>query len=206
LTIVDRVHRVGELPRIPIDHVLERHVARASYRYQINRGRALGIGIDPVEKHIESLVLHEIGHFLDHQGLGRRGGFASPRHPDLAQWRMAVVSTHSIQRLRMLERAEYERLAILVGEDSAVEARITIAYLRDYTEIWARSYVQYIAHQSRDQVLLRQLAEERAELNAVEGLAFWDGDDFLIISKAIQALFVRKGWIHEHDQDETRHR
>jgi hypothetical protein len=92
----------------------------------------------------------------------------------------------------MLERAEHERLAILVGTDGAVEARITIAYLLDYTEIWARSYVQYIAHQSRDPVLLRQLAEARAELNAVEGLAFWDEDDFLIIARTIQALFARK--------------
>ena len=99
LEVVDRIHRVGPLPRVPIDHRVEVAGADGQYRFTRHRGEARGIGISQSAPHLELVLLHEIGHFLDHQALGNRGGFASTRHPTLDGWRHAVRASRTFHAL-----------------------------------------------------------------------------------------------------------
>ncbi|MGH2558469.1 MAG: hypothetical protein ACRDJH_05340 [Thermomicrobiales bacterium] len=196
LAIVDTIHLARALPRIPIDHVVVPD-ARAQYRSQVNRGRALGIGIDPFEPRPELSIVHEIGHFLDHQAIGNRGGFASSRHRSLDAWRQVVGSTSQIRTLRILARASGEVFAGLLGRAPGPEDRERIESLLRYTEVWARSYAQYVVSQSASLLLIGQLAEERAEANPIQSLGFWDDHEFQPIRSAIDDLFRQKGWIDE---------
>jgi hypothetical protein len=198
LAIIDGVHTAGALPRIPIDHVVDRD-ARAQYRMQPNRGRALGIGLDPFEPHIELAIVHEIGHFLDHQAIGNRGGYASNRHPNMDRWRQALVATDAIRGLRALDRMSNDDLAMLLQRPVHFDDRAAIDRLLRYTESWARSYVQYIAARSGDVLLQRQIAAERTVADHIDAPGIWDDSDFIPLHAAIDDLFRQKGWFDGHD-------
>lgn len=184
LATIDRVHLVGPLPRIPIDDRVGALGADGSYRFQPRRGRAHGIGVDPAAPHPELTLLHEIGHFLDHQALGRPGSFASRRHPDLADWRRAVGATRCSQELR-----ETRRLAALIGDPVH-----DFDYLLDVGERWARSYAQYVIAKSGDPALAQQIAATRRS-DAPYRLAHWEADDFDAVVVTIDDLMRRKGWL-----------
>jgi hypothetical protein len=181
LAVVDRVHLDGELPRIPIDRYRDKSHFEGQYRYKVNSGRAQGIGIDPFGPVPEFAVLHEIGHFLDHQALGKPGAFASNRHPDLEEWRRAVRATRSYLGLRELR----EKNPSFPG----------VRFLLKYTELWARSYSQYVAVKSQNTTLLQQLANDREHQELPYNWAHWEDDDFAPIVAVIDRLLRRKGWL-----------
>jgi len=184
VAVIDGVHRVGSLPLIPIDHRVEVPGADGQYRFNRRNGRARGIGIGRNAPSPEFVLLHEIGHFLDHQALGNRGGFASTRHPDLDDWRQAITESPTYEALSRGRR-------LLAFGDPSIN---DFQYLLDYTELWARSYAQYVALESQDPTLLRQLAAP--PLGAVPYLwARWRDDDFDPVRAAIHALLRTKGWL-----------
>ena len=67
-------------------------------------------------------------------------------------------------------------------------------YLLDYTELWARSYAQFVAIESHDPTLLRQLAAPPPRVVPFQW-ATWRGDDFDAVRGAIQRLLRTKGWL-----------
>ena len=185
LEVVDLIHRVGPLPRVPIDHRVEVAGADGQYRFRRHRGEARGIGISQTAPSFEFVLLHEIGHFLDHQALGNRGGFASTRHAALKGWRTAVESTWACRTLREVKRVR----------DQAGRPGGPVVYLLDYNELWARSYAQYVTLKSRDAALLSQLDQQRVGSAPLQRLAQWQGVDFAPVGDAIEALLRRKGWL-----------
>jgi len=184
VAVIDGVHRVGSLPRIPIDHRIDVPGADGQCRFNRRNGQARGIGLSRDAPSPEFVLLHEFGHFIDHQALGNRGGFASSRHPDLADWRRVVARTRTYQALVRVKRAR-ER----IGRDVD-----RVAYLLDYNELWSRSYAQYVTVQSQDAMLLLQLAQESTIPRPLRRLVQWDRDDFFPILDAIDVPFHRKGW------------
>lgn len=162
LAAVDRVHLAAGLPPIPLDTRRDDPLFRGHYRVKRNSGRAISIGIDPDDPSREFTIVHEIGHFLDHQGMGRPGTWASLGRDEFRAWRHAVDATSSIKRLRELLGLSDMELARTTGESKILQQRENARYLLAYTEAWARSYAQYITVKTDEEVLRNQLATERA--------------------------------------------
>jgi hypothetical protein len=194
LALIDRLHHVEPLPRIPIDHKTLPG-DRGGFRVQINRGRPLGIGIAPEEQRPAIVLLHEIGHLIDHQALGTPGGFSSRRHTELADWRRAVSQSRAFRELVRLQRASNVELGAYIDSDSLFEARLTVQYLLLAKEAWAQSYVHFVVAETDDAELRSQLAQERMEASVINQLGFWDDGDFAPIHSSISALFRKKGWL-----------
>lgn len=116
--------------------------------------------------------MHETGHRLDHQVLGSRGEYASVSHPDLQEFRDAVASSEAVKELKRLD-SEYRDYYLLPQE------------------LWARAYAQYIAKRSGDPFLLAQLDLAAADADGSQ----WSDADFVLIGRAIDNLFKKKGWI-----------
>ena len=192
LAAIDRVHLAAGLPRIPLDTRRDDPRYRGHYRVKRNSGRALGIGIDPTDRLPEMTILHEIGHFIDHQALGDPGSWASTRHLELLAWRQTVAATSSINRLHEFLRLNDLELALITGSGKVSQHRDDVRYLLAYTETWARSYAQYIIVRSGEQVLLDQLATERTSGDVIWDLGQWSDEDFEPLATVIEALFRRK--------------
>lgn len=157
----------------------------------------MAILLDSAGKRRPWTLIHEIGHFLDHQALGERGRFASWSDEGLATWRDAVDGSRAIELLQeiladggvtIFEDVLERRIA---GSQAFIEQQLL------YPEVWARSYVQYIAVRSGDPILLSHLA---AQLRTSAGggdapyTLQWETDDFLPVLSAIDQVFQGKGW------------
>jgi hypothetical protein len=185
LGLIDGVHRVGPLPRIPIVERARKFGLDGRYRFHPHRGTPRAIEISQMATVQELTLIHEIGHFLDHQALGRPGSFASRRQLDLDVWRRAIEASQAVGRLRVIRR-ERELLAEDVTQ---------VSYLLDYTELWARSFTQYVLTKGGDATLRRQLDEVTASRPSPFHLAQWSEDDHVSIVSAIDRLVIAKGWL-----------
>jgi hypothetical protein len=63
---------------------------------------------------------------------------------------------------------------------------------RDFCELWARSYAQYVVTRSGDVELLRQLDVRRA--TDTGPYMHWTEAEFAPIAKATDELFEKRGW------------
>jgi hypothetical protein len=169
---IDRVHRDGQLEALPI---IGQTGGTSFGVYQFDRrGVPRQIGVRAADDHWPGLTAaHEIGHFLDHQVLGRRGQFASVSHPDLEQFRQAVHASRAVAEIQKLGRRQR-------------------AYFMEGYELWARAYAQYIAKKSGDPLLLAQLDKVRS---GKQPWRQWSDEDFAPIEAAIDELMRKKGWI-----------
>ena len=68
-----------------------------------------------------------------------------------------------------------------------------IKYHAQKDEMWARSYAQYIAEKSKNNVMIGQIKDMRK--SEWYGYVQWDEEDFNPIKDAIDNLFKKKGWI-----------
>jgi hypothetical protein len=119
-------------------------------------------------------TVHEIGHYLDAHGFGSGpnpemviGRFASSTQA-LAEWRQAVTTSQAYQEL--------------------VNAGGT-AYTTSIPELLARSYEQWIAERSGNEVLGAKI---RARLSDHPHL-YWEDEDFRPIAEALDRLFATRG-------------
>jgi SPP1 gp7 family putative phage head morphogenesis protein len=173
IAAVDRVHDDGALPRIPIYGRASRN-ALGIYRYNATRGTPIEIGIRQSAQGWPAMTtVHEIGHFLDHQVLGRSGVFATNTDAALRPFLDAVQSTAAARQIAALGHRQQ-------GD-----------FLKP-TELWARAYAQYVAVRSSDPTLLAQLDKIRT---GVQPWRQWSDADFAPVAAAIDQLFKSKGWI-----------
>lgn len=169
---IDAVHRDGDLPPVPITgRTGRKNLGEYQYTYG---GRAVRIGVNSKGTWPGLTTVHEIGHLLDHQVLGRAGQFASNTDPLLQAFRDAVNSSQAIAAIRTnLTRAQQ-------------------SYLLAGHELWARAYAQYVTTRSGNPALKAQL--DRVRTSDVPWKQ-WSDDDFAPIAAAIDNLFRAKGWI-----------
>jgi hypothetical protein len=127
---IDSVHGVGDLPPLPIRWGRLPPFMVARYQATEDLTNAVALTVDSSRPFWRLAVVHEVGHFLDHQGIRPADSFASATHYLLNEWRTVTQASAAVRHL----------IANL-GPD---------AYLTQIEELWARSYAQWVALRSRD--------------------------------------------------------
>jgi hypothetical protein len=184
LRVIDAVHDDGGLTPIPLTET-RATVNVGGYAWAGKNGLPLGIDVSRAGRHPELTLVHEVGHFIDHQALGKKGEFASEKSSLLEVWRKIVLATPTAKKLK---------LAATGKQIEGQWARGTpeeYAELLPLRELWARAYAQYIAAHSGNPALLAQLEVARVPLN---GLRFWQDDEFEAIALAITTILTSKKW------------
>jgi SPP1 gp7 family putative phage head morphogenesis protein len=176
LAIIDSIHSDGELPEIPIKASASRKFYGA-YEHKIQSKESVAIHLSSYGDHPELTLAHEIGHFIDHQAFGEKG-FSSTNNEMFAGWRDAVDNSNATKEIKSIG-----------GSKSS--------YYLSTHEQWARSYAQYIATKSGDVNLIKQLDDIRNSdrVAPIRKSSQWQDDDFELISKEIDKLFLKMRWL-----------
>lgn len=178
---MDSVHDDGNLPKIPVKG--SRKNSNGYFRRKVGadgKSTADHIGVRASGNWPALTTAHEAGHFLDLEGIGAKGTYASASGElkevlDAAKQSQAVVGLQS-------------KMASTTSWDIRDHIQ---NYLLTDKEIWARAYSQYIAERSHSNPLKAQL---QARLAATE-FEQWTTEDFAPVAKAIDKLFTKLGWI-----------
>jgi len=133
---VDQVHTDGVLPDLPVKAASL--VDRYGYFQNTADGRAVEIVVSLLNPHVELTAAHEIGHFLDFQGLDRSTLWASVNSPTLAAWREAVKTSRAVQTLGHFRNPAIRTMAVTLWDGSVVEYpvdKIYVGYLLKAEEL-----------------------------------------------------------------------
>jgi SPP1 gp7 family putative phage head morphogenesis protein len=178
---IDKVHDISGLPSVPVMSSTS-SAFQGQYSYKGSNHDPVHIKVSSHSKNPGLTALHEIGHFIDHQSINGKRGFASPFDPLLEKWRSAVDASAAT--------------AELSGEMVSTKiqhVRKACGYYLRREEQWARAYAQYIATRSADPLLLEQLDAIRTSAHAVYRASQWSDDDFAAIGAAIDDLLTTLG-------------
>jgi hypothetical protein len=181
---IDRVHTDGRLKEIPVKaRKLAAHKGGAYAYYMSGAPDNITINTARTAQSQMLTLAHEIGHYLDHHGLGAVGRFASEAKdtPAWQAWRKAVQESWGYRHLT--ERPEPMKLS-----------RAHTRYLLSNREAWARSYSQWLALRSGDPRMMAEAALRVAE-DPTFHAGHWEWADFEPIAKAIDAIMEETGWI-----------
>lgn len=120
---------------------------------------------------LESVIVHELGHMVDSQVLGSQGPFSSTEERGTGQtlgawWRTTADSEPVRSLSRMLihnpdRDGPWSQLTLADGRNARWNPESDYAqYLVDPREVFARAYAQWIATESGNAALLRQIRKE----------------------------------------------
>ena len=169
LEAIDAAHDDGQLPTIDVQLVREMEDA-AEYAVD-NRGKP-SIAVAARHPAREFSLVHENGHFLDHQAFSP-GVFESDQQKSaMARILEAIWQSKAYQ--------EWETIPLDDARD----------YLLDPTEMWARAYATWVTRRSGSQRLAAQLA-----VIDQDELGYWQDADFATIEFEISRLFAARGWL-----------
>ena len=193
------MHGDGALPVIPLD---ERRSGDALGQYRRSAlGKAFDITINPEGDHIRMTTAHEIGHFIDFEGIpGRPWLSLMDRNyrsdPKFAAWVKAVDESEAVKALRDRQNQKTAAVAFPSGKsyDYPIDQK-HVKYLLTDVELWARSYAQYIATKSKNPAMLKELVDDMKGDYAAVYHHQWEHNDFAPIESAIDDLFKGLGWI-----------
>lgn len=186
IKLAEAVHELPANPvRIPVQKSYGKYLA-GSYKYWTLSGKPVLIEVSQNSRHVELTLLHEFGHFLDHQFLGTPGRHASATAAALSEWRQAIDNSAAIKDL-------VAKLYAPPQPGQYVSKKMLVYYLQS-TEIFARSYAQYIAEKTGDPVLLKQIEDTRLA-NPTYSSIQWDRADFAPIRQALDNLFRSLRWL-----------
>jgi hypothetical protein len=195
LAMIDEAHGDGKLPQLQIKGSRSKRFFGA-YRFYQGSRIPVDIRIAYSGSHKELTCVHEVGHFLDHMGDGdRRTNFTSQGGQIMDEWRDAVKNSRAIMELEKAYQDGYFSAVDPNGDTMQIPISQGHArYLLSPTEIFARSYSEYIAKRTQDDILLRQVDDV---LNDPFDYypTLWDDDDFEPIAKAFDHLFEVLGWL-----------
>lgn len=180
LGAIDSVHLDGVLPRTP---VVRRPLSPGQNGYYDPDREEIVVSRFAAAPALT--FLHEVGHVIDLHGLGRTGIAASATSPELGVWRDAMSRTQAV--------AELERLA---REALSSSLRGHLLYLRQYEELWARSYAQHIVVSGGDLALGALMSDVRIRRrNRLYVPYYWDDDDFESVNDSLYDLWRGRRWI-----------
>jgi hypothetical protein len=194
LSIIDRIHGDGELPVIPIGGTGTRSAGGFLASTRDGRPLRIEIGLNGLHPHLT--LVHELGHFLDYEALGRPHEFVSTAG-HIASLMRAIERSETIRKLTGRIGRKYamipdvhERLRREPVQQGAVN-RLLLP-----EERFARAYAQYIAARSGNPVAQAQLDRKRMN-RLTQGIYYeqWDDDDFAPIAREFDALLRQKGWM-----------
>ncbi len=189
--LIDSVHTDGKLPEIQVVNERMPKGMQGYFQFSSITGAPVKIALRSRMSFPIFTAIHEIGHFLDRDGLGSRFN-ASQDSEELAPWREAVKASRAARRLREL----YDNPEVTDSSGrKGVWPRPYIQYLARYDEVFARSYAQYIAVRSGNAAALRELGKIRENAGKPEYLPLqWDDDDFEPIAAAFDDIFASRKW------------
>ena len=157
LEAIDRVHGDGPLPEIPVVASRAKRFLGA-FRHVQSRGLDIRIAAGD---HLELTMVHEVGHFLDMNGMPGRGyESVNATLPEMREVLERIRATATFQELTRRNGYYYQN------------------YLQRPRELWARVYAQYIATRSGDTAMLRQLDAILASQNESVRLTQWPHAEF----------------------------
>lgn len=193
---MEKVHGTPPLPAV-VPVTLDASLPQSELaKFRNSKEGWLEIAINPAAPHWElpALIVHESGHLIDAL-LARFAGYASEKAHDYDDWRNAVQSTHSIKTLQELYGKEFINHPHFAFKGKPFEIKHELVrYLLRYREIFARSYVQYIAIRSRNPDLNSWLDIERnTPLYAIYPVQ-WNDKDFRPVAEALDDLFEKQQW------------
>lgn len=183
---VDFVHTDGPLPQAHINQIRDRQTLGAFNPWT----KYASIDISNVGKQTDFVVCHEIGHYVDLWGLGKgqckfkrgmthseieaekRSNYGSEHSPEMEELMSAIMGSPTLSLIRA-RCGRYYR------------------YLERRRECFARAYAQFIAVESHDKILIKQLNFQRQERNLTQ----WTIKEFKPIRNAFRNLFKKKGWM-----------
>lgn len=192
---IDAAHAVPKLPRIPMEAGRFGAGIEAAYERTKFGGRAIGIKIRAKADHPAFSMLHEIGHFLDHQGHSKPGTFLI----ETAEGRKLLKVLEQSAAAKSLEKLRQDYLRLLVDRHAPMASLRAVNAQFEYAlrprELWARAYAQWVAVKSGDKTLLKQLDASRARKPGMPYVAYqWDHDEWKAISEAIEEHMKAAGW------------
>lgn len=201
---IDEVHASPEgMPAIPIQQTGGTKTL-GSYRYTRGGGEAMDLSVSSAKSTQASVFTHEFGHYFDHQDFGKARVFSSEEAARgvegavLEEWWKAVSDSEAIKTLQGLRpRKDNPVLSLThVMEDGRViDLRVDhdyVRYLLDPREVFARSYAQWIATETGDAGLLKEILEDET-FGPYPGQ--WSTEDFAPIAKAFRKVFKAAGLI-----------
>lgn len=233
LDAIGRVHGDGPLPKLPItERGYLANDAQGQYAFwgnavPIKPGRDTRANA-PAEIKIKTsaearhmTLAHELGHFLDHAGIGRKS--KEDPYPRQGEFPTDAKSGGMANVMATIKESRAYRTLRTHAVNARLDGVITIPrgemggrplppisikvapdwfnYVIGQDELWARSYAQYIAVRSGDAELMAELRRKQATMaarwndpNHPEMPTQWTDDDFEPIARAIDDLFVSLGW------------
>ncbi|WP_425837304.1 hypothetical protein [Streptomyces fractus] len=215
--VIASVHTVDrEMPEIPLvdEH---RHGYLGSYVHT-RGGDSVRMSLNPDGPWPHMTAAHELGHFLDHKGLGDSlEAFATETETAeggiLHEWWDAIQQTASYQVLKFMrsqpDGSEWARVQRGDDVESFVLDHEHLDYLMSPAEMFGRSYAQWIATASDDDLLREELelAQDPGS-GAVLIAGFtsgyprqWSEEDFEPVADAFRAVLRRLGLIADEEDE-----
>jgi hypothetical protein len=192
---ISKVHGDGNLPQVPVV-ITNTKTTMGEYRVSPN-GKPQGIDVSSEGDHPDLTAAHEIGHFLDFAGLGKKKmvGASEENLAIMKEWENAVENSEAFKSMRgMLKSPDLGVVTVKVdGRNYDIRPDKTyIEFSLTKREAFARSYAQYVAVRSGNKTMLEQLTAGRKRwLYPVQ----WSDTDFEPIATAMDNLFKSQGWI-----------
>jgi len=181
LGVIDSIHTDGSLPAIPVRPSVSKKFYGAFYR---RGGKATKIAISSHGDHKEFTLAHEIGHFLDLEGIGGKKAYATE----------SGVMPGVIKAMKDSDAISTINAALQAGE-LPPRARKYARYLLTEKEMWARAYSQWVAKKSGDGIMLKQLDQIRAGNESIGIPSQWSDADFVPIADKIDEQMGKIGWL-----------
>ncbi len=174
LNAINKVHDDGVLPKIPLGGSVGKNLnTRGAYTRTATN--AVSIDVRGGERNAALTTIHEIGHFLDHMGLGTPGRMES-EVPGSAVWDLVELA---------METPTVKSIPAIYGASNHT------TYLLSRREVFARAYAQYIALESGDADLMSQL---NGILLGPNFATQWPEAEFAPIRQAFNDLFASLNW------------
>lgn len=178
LATITRVHDDGGLPALAITQTAS-HEHDGEY---ISKGlAAVGIKLSNAAPNKAFAAVHEIGHFLDHQFLGRTQGIWNAENSSNPIYGVLKNSAPA----KALQALLNERVKAGKGGEPTKQLK----YYVSPQEMFARAYSQWIATKSADPLIVRGWNMHKRASNF--GL-YWEADEFAPIAAEIEKLFNAK--------------
>lgn len=200
-----RVHDVEGMTPIPVTTSTRgSRNNRGAFQYDMNK-RPVRINVKSAD-HPKTTMAHEIGHYLDLDGLGNKGSYSSQDPGSEASFVMdAIDASPTGKRLADMrtnpekygEKKSYTRYDGTVYEYTTTPDRRHLSYMGSPEEMFARAYSQYISRKGGDKAMKSEMAEQIKESQgAPSSYPYqWTDEEFAPIERAFDEMFRRKGWL-----------
>ncbi len=133
--------------------------------------------------HPRMTMMHEMGHYLDHHGIGTKGQFESSSGKQAKTVMAKLKKSNAYEKLTK-DRQQYLRK----GNKEMVRH---LDYLMEDEELFARSYSQYIASKSSDRTIKNELQQMQKDTFLSTQ---WSDEDYKPIMDEMDKMFSDLGW------------